>query len=256
MHGAKKSKLRFESHSIAASIRDADGRTIKRLIEVRTHPVTGRRSRITFSRGLEREPGTRTLPPPRMPMTVPPCPFCPERIETHTPQLAAQIHPQGRMRCGESILFPNLYPYGAYSAVSIFDRHHFVEIGTAAQAAYADSLINCTAYLKKVADRDPEAVFMAITQNHLPAAGGSLVHPHLQVHADSEPSNHHHFLRHKTNDYFQRNGSLLFSDYLEAERSDGQPHHWQYGPVALVERICAGRIFRDMGHLARRGLFI
>ena len=215
------SEIRFRSRSIEACIRDAEGRTIKRLIEVRTHPVTGRSSRITFSRGLEREPGTRTLPPPPGADDRPACPFCPDRIETHTPQLAVHIDPRGRMRRGDSILFPNLYPYGKYSAVSIFDKRHFVEIGTAVEATYADSFINCTAYLEKVAAQDREAIFMAITQNHLPAAGGSLIHPHLQVHADRVPSNHHHFLRQKAEDHFLQNGSLLFSDYLSAERNDG-----------------------------------
>ena len=215
--------LRFASQSIEAQIQDPDGKTIRRLIEVRTHPVTGRMCRITFSRGLEGEPGTQTLPPP------PPdaeedgaCPFCPSQIETHTPRLVPAIHPQGRMRCGDSILFPNLYPYGGYSAVSLFGRRHFVEIGTADAASYANSFINCAAYLKKVSAYDGEAVFVAITQNHLPAAGGSLVHPHLQVHADKVPSNHHDFLDKTAADFFRRNGSFLFSSYLDAENRDGR----------------------------------
>ena len=223
MADTENTTLRFASRSIQARILDASGSVVQRDIEVRTHPVTGRRSRITFSRGLECEPGTHALPPrPPDADDSGECPFCPSRIETDTPQIAPDIHPGGRMRCGDSILFPNLYPYGAYSAVSLFGRHHFVEIGTADAVSYADSFMNCATYLKKVVFHDHEAVFTAITQNHLPAAGGSLVHPHLQVHADRVPSNHHDFLEEKAADHFQRHGSLLWSDYLDAERCDGR----------------------------------
>ena len=34
---------------------------------------------------------------------------------------------------------------------------------------------------------DPAAVYMTITQNHLPSAGGSLINPHLHVQADQQP---------------------------------------------------------------------
>ena len=33
----------------------------------------------------------------------------------------------GRLIRGASVLFPNLFPYGAHSAVSLFDDRHFVE---------------------------------------------------------------------------------------------------------------------------------
>ena len=212
--------LRFESQTLTAAFKDAQNREILRPIEIRTHPISGRKCRITFSRSQEREPGTRELPPP------PPnadrrqdCPFCPSQLENQTPRLHPGVFPEGRMRAGRSILFPNLYPYGAYSAVSLFDERHFVEIGTADADTYADSFINCAQYLKNVAGFDPAAVFMAITQNHLPAAGGSLVHPHLQVHADRIPSNHHAHLMKRAARYRLQTGRLMFSDYLQAEQS-------------------------------------
>lgn len=215
--------LRFETQTITANIRDAQGNEMVRPIEVRIHPMTGRKCRITFSRSLECEPGTETLPPP------PPdaqggagCPFCPGNLENRTPRTHTEVDRVGRLRNGASTLFPNLFPYGAYSAVSLFDDRHFVEIGTADAASYADSFVNCAQYLKKISEYDPDAQYMAITQNHLPAAGGSLVHPHLQVHADGIPSNHHGILMDLAKDYHGQTGRLLFSDYLKAEQEDGR----------------------------------
>jgi UDPglucose--hexose-1-phosphate uridylyltransferase len=245
--------LRFESQTLTATFQDAQRGRIIRPIEVRTHPITGRRCRITFSRSQERESALQTLPPP------PPdannaagCPFCPAQLEARTPVLHPEIAPEGRMRCGRSILFPNLFPYGAFSAVSLFDDRHFVEIGTADADTYADSFVNCVRYLNRVLRYSPDAVFMAITQNHLPAAGGSLVHPHLQVHADRIPSNRHAALLHRTADYRNQTGRLLYSDYLSAEQSDGRriigdtgAWHWMaaFAPEGFFEiwAICPGQ---------------
>jgi len=241
----KTTSLRFESQTVTATFKDAQNREILRPIEVRTHPITGRKCRITFSRSLESERGTQALPPP------PPdadrtqdCPFCPTQLERSTPRIHPTLAPEGRLRCGRSTLFPNLFPYGAYSAVSLFDNQHFVEIGTAEPGTYADSFINCTRYLEKVAAFDPDAVFMAITQNHLPAAGGSLVHPHLQVHADRIASNQHANLMQRAAKYRQQTGHLLFSDYLQAEQQSGHrmigttgSWHWlaAYAPEGFFE---------------------
>jgi galactose-1-phosphate uridylyltransferase len=74
---------------------------------------------------------------------------------------------------------------------------------------------------------------MAITQNHLPSAGGSLLHPHLQVQTDRTASNHQRFLQSRAADYHQRSGVRLFSDYLRFEKQTGQRYigftgRWQW----------------------------
>jgi galactose-1-phosphate uridylyltransferase len=74
---------------------------------------------------------------------------------------------------------------------------------------------------------------MAITQNHLPSAGGSLVHPHLQVHADRQPPNNIRFLEQRAAAYYTLTGRSLFSDYLAHERQAnvrviGQTGNWHW----------------------------
>jgi galactose-1-phosphate uridylyltransferase len=62
---------------------------------------------------------------------------------------------------------------------------------------------------------------MAITQNHLPSAGGSLIHPHLQINAERIAGNHHRFLKEKADHYYQETGHFLFSDYFQSEKEAG-----------------------------------
>jgi galactose-1-phosphate uridylyltransferase len=60
------------------------------------------------------------------------------------------------------------------------------------------------------------------SQNHLPSAGGSLLHPHLQVQADRIPANHQQALKSYVAGYRRRYGARLLSDYLALEKQAGQ----------------------------------
>jgi UDPglucose--hexose-1-phosphate uridylyltransferase len=214
--------MQFRSQAITAVFTGPDGTPTERLVEVRTCPVSGRTSRITFSRLSETEPGTEQLPPPPPGATqVESCPFCPPQLWERTPRFAPDFLPAGRLRRGRSVLFPNLFPYGRYSAVSLFGPAHFVEIGRADADEIADAFINSGDYLKHCRQVDPEAVFLAVTQNHLPSAGGSLIHPHLQVHADRIAGNHHRFFQERAARYRRGTGCCLFSDLLARERAEG-----------------------------------
>ena len=215
--------LLFKQEIFYSMIIPPTGEISKRPVEIRTNPVTGRTSRITYSRSGEKEHGTESLPaPPPFATQQDLCPFCSARRDKLTPMLPPELFPEGRMKKGTSVLFPNMFPYGRYSAVSLFDERHFVEIGTASNKSYTDSFLNCRDYLMLLLEYDPAAVHMAITQNHLPSAGGSLLHPHLQVQADRVASNNQRFFKQRAAGYRRETGNLLFSDYLNHEKETGE----------------------------------
>jgi UDPglucose--hexose-1-phosphate uridylyltransferase len=214
--------LSFVKESITARLILPSGEDVEKIIEIRTHPITWRTCRVALSRTGQSEPGTDVFPePPPDAKNMANCPFCRPGVESQTPRLFPGLSPDGRLIQGDSILFPNLFPYGSYSAVSLFDNAHFVELGAALTPSYADCFINCRNYLGQVLSHDPRAVYLAITQNHLPSAGGSLIHPHLQINADRIPANHHRHLMERSDAYFQQTGRGLFSDYLIHEKNDG-----------------------------------
>ena len=231
MSSVELGQLTFASQTVSAKFVDPDGQNADRPIEIRTNPITGRTCRIAFSRIKEKETGTETLPPPppdaRATAT---CPFCRPQVDSQTPRLQPDLAGEARMTRDDSLLFPNLFPYGNYSAVSLVDEEHFVEIGKASPSSYTSCFLNCCRYLTRVSDYDPQAVYMAITQNHLPSAGGSLIHPHLQINADRVPANHHRVLHKRANDYYKHSGNLLFSSYLDHESREGSRHIGTTGP--------------------------
>ena len=151
MPPAEPSRLIFESQSVSATFIDPSGKIAERTIQIRTNPITGRTCRISLSRIDENEPGTESLPqPPPDAHKTDQCPFCGPQVRSRTPQLHPDLSSEGRMTCGESLLFPNLFPYGSYSAVSLFDNTHFVEIGNAPAKSYADSFLNSSRYLARI----------------------------------------------------------------------------------------------------------
>jgi len=243
-------KLMFKKEIITANFMDPSGEPVERLIEVRRHPITLRTSRITLSRSQEKEVGTESMPaPPPNADDTSECPFCAPQLYKMTPCLDSRTFSARRLKKGKSIIFPNLFPYGSYSAVSLIDENHFVEIGSASTVSYGDSFINSIQYLKEISKKDPDAIYMAITQNHLPSAGGSLLHPHLQINADRLPANHHRFLLERCSRYFQQNNSLLLSDYLDHERKDASRYIGATGDWEWIAAFAPEGFFEIWGIL-------
>ena len=248
--------LKFDSQSVSAKYIDPSGKIAERLIEIRTNPITGRTCRISFSRIDEKEPGTESLPqsPPDAANTAQ-CPFCQPQVNSRTPQLHPDLSSSGRLFEGDSLLFPNLFPYGSYSAVSLFDNTHFVEIGNATTESYANSFLNCSQYLAKINVQDPDAVYMAITQNHLPSAGGSLIHPHLQINADRLPANYQRILLQRANDFYNQSGNYLFSVYLDHERNEGSRYIGATGGWQWMAAFAPEGFFEIWGILPQKTSF-
>ncbi|MCA1842921.1 MAG: hypothetical protein LC792_06955, partial [Actinobacteria bacterium] len=108
-------------------------------LEIRWDPLTGQTSRVLPPSGL--------LPPHRFDLaglaveTQANCPFCTDRIEADVPRFPPGILPEGRIRIGEAVLFPNLLPYSQYSSVSVYSpARHFLTLGQLTPRLVADNL--------------------------------------------------------------------------------------------------------------------
>jgi hypothetical protein len=94
-------------------------------IEVRWDPLTGYAARLVKGASALLSPSTFDLDA-FAGETRGNCPFCPELVEEATPKLPREIHPDGRIRHGRAVLFPNLLTYSQYSSVSVYspDLHY------------------------------------------------------------------------------------------------------------------------------------
>jgi galactose-1-phosphate uridylyltransferase len=104
------------------------------------------------------------------------CPFCRDSVFSVTPTFSDGR----RITHGESVTFPNLFPFGEGHVVTVITRDHYVDQFSRKQIE--DALVSQTEALMRYSG------YPSINWNFLPSAGASLVHPHMQGLCDAEPS--------------------------------------------------------------------
>jgi UDPglucose--hexose-1-phosphate uridylyltransferase len=182
-------------------------------LEIRWDPLTGQSCRLLPE---------RSLPPPELQdlealaaQSRPTCPFCAERIETVTPRFAPELWPEGRIRHGEALLFPNLVPYSKWSSVSVYSpERHLLRLEELTPSLLADNLISQVTFARAVLSHDPSSRWVSVNANQLPPSGSSIFHPHLQGAANPIPTTVQRLLADR--------GPARVREYLELERQDGE----------------------------------
>jgi UDPglucose--hexose-1-phosphate uridylyltransferase len=183
------SRLVFERETFDAELLDPRrGFEPRRTtVEARRDPLTGQSARILPA---------GSFPPPAVhdlarlaAETRASCPFCPEQIEEQTPRLPTGVWPEGRIRAGEAVLFPNLVPYAKWSAVSVYSpERHLLPLSELTPPLVADNLRVQREFARVVLAFDPSARWISVNANHLPPSGSSIFHPHLQGSANPLPT--------------------------------------------------------------------
>ena len=100
------------------------------IVEHREDPLTGARSRINVARAGRKRQAQSDGADLRQVIasTEGDCCFCPQNVERKTPKFPPEICPQGRIERGESLVFPNLFPFAEYHAVGTFSNEHFLDL--------------------------------------------------------------------------------------------------------------------------------
>ena len=203
-------------------------RTERGTLQYRRESLTGIRCRISPAR-VERKIDTV----PALPLSREGCPFCPDSIGVATPT----FEDGSRLRHGESVTFPNLYPYAERHIVTVITPDHAT--GRFGVRCLADALSGAAEALS----RSPG--YASINWNYLPSAGASIVHPHLQGIADTEPTFLAGLYIAAARRYLADHGRLYWDDLVEHERRSGRflfedEIFWSASPVPLGEREVRG----------------
>jgi UDPglucose--hexose-1-phosphate uridylyltransferase len=178
--------IRFRCESLVSRFQNpGDVGYTERKLQVRFDPLLGNSSRIAEGVKLQTSIDA-ALASFRAPDTN--CPFCADRIENVTPRIAPEITPVGRIRVGETVLFPNLVPYSKYAAVAAFTARHWLDLHDFTPALIADNLAASLNYIRAVTKADADARFCAYNINYLYPSGGSLPHSHSQLYVDPFPT--------------------------------------------------------------------
>jgi UDPglucose--hexose-1-phosphate uridylyltransferase len=202
--------------------RDKSGELVETVasVELRFDPLTGRTCRLV-PYSLERiirpdlgalEKRSRELP----------CPFCPPLVESITPRFPPDLIPEGVIRQGKALAFPNIDPYDVYGVVVAISDRHFIPLDGFDLETVFNALMAAHRYIKTVQKADAEARYSFIAWNSMPPAGGSLVHPHLQCNAGYYPTVYQRQILEASERYFEEKGTNYWSDLLAQERRTGE----------------------------------
>jgi galactose-1-phosphate uridylyltransferase len=198
------------------------------IVQFREEQFTGFRCRISPDRS-KRHRDNQTYAPP-----VPEdCPFCRDRIFVVTPPFADGK----RIIRGESVTFPNMFPFGQGHVVTVLTRNHYVE--EISRQQIVDGLLGQAEALS-LYDGYP-----SINWNFLPSAGASLIHPHMQGLCDTRPSRVAGQYIQVSREYRKSHGRCYWDVVTAAEkRSDryltGEEIVWAAHAVPMGEREIRG----------------
>ena len=202
--------------------------TSRGTLQFRTEHLTGLRCRISPDR-LKRQIDR----PLYLSANPDGCPFCRDAVMTVTPTF-----PDGnRIIRGESVTFPNLFPFGEGHIVTVMTHDHAVLNFSRQQVV--DALLSQIEALHKT-DGYP-----SINWNFLPSAGASLIHPHMQGLSDSHPSRIAEIYLDSSDQYRKKQGRNYWDALMEQERvSDrflfGDEILWSAHAVPVGEREVRG----------------
>lgn len=202
--------------------------TSRGTLQYREEHLTGLRCRISPDR-LKRQID-QTL---YLPSNTGGCPFFRDAVMIVTPTF-----PDGnRIIRGETVTFPNLFPFGEGHVVTVMTREHTVT--DFSQQKVVDALLSQTEALKRVDG------YSSINWNFLPSAGASLVHPHMQGLSDSVPSRIVELYLAASEQYRQKEGKNYWDVVRQQERSSnrylfGDKILWSSHAVPVGEREVRG----------------
>jgi UDPglucose--hexose-1-phosphate uridylyltransferase len=202
--------------------------TSRGTLQYREEHFTGLRCRISPDRLKRQIDQTLYLPP-----NADGCPFCRDTVFSVTPTF-----PNGsRLIRGESVTFPNLFPFGEGHVVTVITCEHTVTQFSCQQIADAlHSQVDAHQFAKGYA---------SINWNFLPSAGASLVHPHMQGLSDSRPSHIVDCYITASEKYRREQGRNYWDAVAEQEKSSdrylfGEEMLWFAHAVPVGEREVRG----------------
>ncbi len=181
---------------------------------MRVDPLTGRTTRILDFPVREIVRADMTL---QVEASKSFCPFCPDLIDKVTPKFHPDLLTRERYARGEALCVPNVFPYDENGAVCIMCREHYLTLGSFSAGILEDSIACCFDYLKDVVVRQPEMVYQSVNWNYMPLAGGSLIHPHLQITASSSSTNYYSTIVPALVRYRKESGRDYWSDLRDEE---------------------------------------
>ena len=255
-------KIRFEKHFQSTRFHNPmmEGALDTQELEIRRDPLTGRQSvlnpRLEDKVALFFTPTDPALIERLVEESEPNCFLCADRWQRTTPTYPESLLPEGRIRVGEAVLFPNLFPVAQIHAVIRVGEGHYMPLGAFDAGRVVEAFQTAIAFTRALARSDGSLRYMTVNGNYLGPGGASLVHPHFQVAGGDLPFTHLEDLYARSGAHFERHGSCYWTDLVEAEQEAGERYIGRTGPVEWVTSFSPQGTNEVLGVLPAKGNFL
>jgi galactose-1-phosphate uridylyltransferase len=221
-----KGNIIFEKEIREAKIRSPlqSFEEVKQKIEYRKDPITNHYSRINKLRA-ERvkqaaSPGEDYLSNLQqlIEKSGRKCFFCEENVTKSTPKFAEELAVGDRIIQNDFVLVPNLFVFAESHAVGILGKNHFTELNAFTEQIWEDALKGSIKYFKAVFANDKLIRYPTINFNYLPPSASSIVHPHIQIIQDIQPTKIVDTMLKQSMKYKEVNQSNIWLDLIASEK--------------------------------------
>jgi galactose-1-phosphate uridylyltransferase len=163
------------------------------------------------------------------------CVFCPERIQEKVPRFDAALKLDGgRVHVNETLLFPNLNPFGEGHAVAVFSHAHFLTPAQFTAPMLCDAFKASRTYFAAAHSASPASVYPTLVWNYMPPSAGSIIHPHVQLLLEEQPSPALEHLLADASQYARVHGRSYWAELLSTERAADERYLGQVGCVEVL----------------------
>ncbi|MDY6917886.1 MAG: hypothetical protein SVP26_08105 [Chloroflexota bacterium] len=193
-------------------------------IEYRLDPLTGSEARLNLRRARRVKQAQRTGADLSLVLegSKADCFFCPENMESQTPEFPPALSPEGRIRKGECVVFPNLFPFARYHAVGTLTARHYLDLDEFTPEMLSNNLAATREYLARVHGLNPGTRYPMWIWNHMPPSGASVIHPHVQIVVDCSPAPEVERVLQGGEQYLRTHGVSYWDDLVGRERELGE----------------------------------
>jgi UDPglucose--hexose-1-phosphate uridylyltransferase len=184
------------------------------------------------------------------------CFLCEDRWKQATPTYPAELVAEGRIRVGQAVLFPNIFPAAQVHAVIRVGEKHYVPLSEFDARDVADGFSACLELAKRLAAAHAGADHLTINGNYLQPAGASIAHPHFQMVGGDLPFSYLEKITDLSRSYFKANQTCYFNDLLDTEKTAGERYIGATGPVAWITAFSPSGTNEVMGILPQKSHFL
>jgi UDPglucose--hexose-1-phosphate uridylyltransferase len=221
-------------------------------VEYRFDPLTGGQTRINPDRARRPRQAQEDLELEGIiERSRKACVFCPEMIEQNTPTFPETICTGGRIRRGETVVFPNLNPFGENHVVATLSKAHFLDLDEFRVELLRDNLLASRQYILSVWKNDKEARWPIWVWNYMPPSAGSIIHPHVQILVEGRPVPQLAELMARGKAYFDERRSNYWEDLISEEQRLDERYLFGDDAIAVIASF-APRGFHEIQFIFHR----